>query len=109
MWRAPSIGLLEGFVREAGFVCPEEGGSILTPDGSIFVIFAIFIALVPTLNAIVVKPIMHVLAERDRLTAGAATDARAMLGSVEMRLAAYEEGIRDARAEGYQLLEARRS
>ena len=53
----------------------EGGGNILTPDGSILVIFVIFIALVPLLNRMVVKPITDVLAERERRTLGAHTDS----------------------------------
>jgi F-type H+-transporting ATPase subunit b len=85
------------------------GGNILTPDGSILVIFLIFIALVPLLNRMVVKPINDVLAERERRTTGAHTDSVAMTATIEHRLAEYEEGIANARSEGYKVLEARRT
>jgi F-type H+-transporting ATPase subunit b len=84
-------------------------GNILTPDGSILVIFVIFIALVPLLNRVVVKPITDVLAERERRTAGAHTDSVAMTARIENRLAEYEEGVARARGEGYKLLEAKRA
>jgi len=87
----------------------EGGGNILAPDGSILVIFLIFIALVPILNRMVVKPIMDVLAERERRTAGAHTDSLAVTARIDNRLAEYEEGITSARTEGYKILEARRS
>jgi F-type H+-transporting ATPase subunit b len=83
-------------------------GDILTPDGSILVIFLIFIALVPLLNRMVVKPVADVLAERERRTVGAHTDSVAIAARIEERLAEYEEGIAGARAEGYKALEARR-
>jgi F-type H+-transporting ATPase subunit b len=85
------------------------GGNILTPDGSILVIFLIFIALVPILNRMVVKPINDVLAERERRTIGAHTDSLAMTAKIEHRLAEYEEAIANARSEGYKVLESRRT
>jgi F0F1-type ATP synthase membrane subunit b/b' len=87
----------------------EGGGGLLSPDGSILVIFLLFIALVPALNRLIFRPISHILNERDRLTVGTDTDVRAMLGTIDQNLAAYEEGIRGARAEGYRLLEGRRA
>jgi F0F1-type ATP synthase membrane subunit b/b' len=87
----------------------EGGGNILTPDGSILVVFLIFIALVPILNRAVVKPITDVLAERERRTSGAHTDSLATTARIEHRLGEYEEGITSARGEGYQLLESRRA
>lgn len=85
------------------------GSTLLSPDGSILVILLIFIALVPTLNALVVRPIMRVLAERERLTSGTETFAHTIVNTIEYRLASYEEAIRDARTESYKLLEARRA
>jgi F-type H+-transporting ATPase subunit b len=87
----------------------EGASGLLSPDGSILVIFLIFIALVPALNRIVFKPVSRVLDERDRLTTGSDTDVRAIMGTIDDSLARYEEGVRDARAEGYRLLEARRA
>lgn len=86
-----------------------EGGGLLSPDGSLLVIFLLFILLVPALNRILFTPISRVLNDRERLTVGSDTDVRAMLGAIDQNLAAYEEGIRGARAEGYRLLEERRA
>jgi F-type H+-transporting ATPase subunit b len=84
------------------------GGSILSPDASMIYILILFLLLVPILNRILFKPITHVLNERERLTEGASTDAHAMRNAIDHKLAHYEDGIRQARAEGYKLLEARR-
>lgn len=87
----------------------EGKGGLLEPDGSLLIIFAIFIALVYTLNRVLFRPIMHVLAERERRTWGSDTDVRAILNSIDQNLAGYEESIRDTRTEGYRVLEARRA
>lgn len=87
----------------------EGEGGLLQPDGSLLFIFVLFIALVFTLNRILFKPIGQVLDERERLTGGFDTDVRAMINSIDHTLGRYEEGVRDARAEGYRVLEARRA
>ena len=87
----------------------EGGTSMLMPDGSLLVTLILFLALVPLLNRILFKPITHVLEERDRLTAGSDTQTTAIVRTIEERLEAYEEGIREARSEGYRTVEQRRN
>jgi F-type H+-transporting ATPase subunit b len=87
----------------------EGGTSMLMPDGSLLVTLILFLALVPILNRILFKPITHVLEERDRLTTGSDTETHAIMNTIDARLSAYEEGIRDARSEGYRVVEQRRS
>jgi F-type H+-transporting ATPase subunit b len=82
---------------------------MLTPDGSLLVTLVLFLLLVPILNRILFQPITHILNERDRLTTGSSTDARAILNTIDRKLADYEEGIRGARSEGYRLIESRRA
>jgi F-type H+-transporting ATPase subunit b len=82
---------------------------MLTPDGSLLFILILFLVLVPILNNMLFKPITRVLDERERLTSGSSTDARAILHRIDNRLAEYEEGIRGARSEGYRAIEARRA
>ena len=87
----------------------EGGTEMLMPDGSLLVIIVLFLALVPILNRVLFKPISDVLDERERLTGGSNTDVRAMFADVDYKLAGYEEGIRDARAAGYRVIEQRRA
>ena len=87
----------------------EGGASMLTPDGSLIVTLVLFLVLVPILNRILFQPIGKVLAERDRLTGGSSTEARAILNTIDHKLTGYEEGIRDARSEGYRHVEQRRA
>jgi F-type H+-transporting ATPase subunit b len=90
-------------------VAAEGGGNILTPDGSLLLILGLFLVFVPILNKILFQPIGRVLEERERRTTGSDTDVRAMLGSIDTKLARYEEGIREARGAGYRLVEERRA
>jgi F-type H+-transporting ATPase subunit b len=87
----------------------EGGTSMLTPDGSLIVTMVLFLVFVPILNKILFQPIGRVLSERDRLTGGSSTEARAILHTIDHKLTAYEEGIRDARSEGYRYVEQRRN
>ena len=86
----------------------EGGDNILRPDGSLLVTLVLFLIFVPILNKILFQPIGRVLSERERLTSGSITEAKAILNTIDHRLTAYEEGIRDARSEGYRYVEQRR-
>ncbi|MBL8149853.1 MAG: ATP synthase F0 subunit B [Blastocatellia bacterium] len=85
-----------------------EGSSLLTPDYSLFVTFFIFLALVFVLNRLMLRPIMGVIEERERLTSGAMHEAKKMGHDYDQRLSKYEEQIRAARSESYQMLENKR-
>ena len=91
-------------------VLAEEGtGNIINPDGSLVVIFLLFLIFVFLLNRILFKPVGRILDERERLTEGARVEARAAAGQLRGKLAEYEEQIRLARAESYRYLEQRRA
>jgi F-type H+-transporting ATPase subunit b len=87
----------------------DAGSSMLTPDVTLLIVLALFIVFVPILNRLLFKPIIAVLEERDRLTGGSSTAAKAMELTVEQKLAEFEEGIREARGEGYRAVEGRRN
>ena len=87
----------------------DAGSSILAPDVTLFIFMALFIVFVPILNRLLFRPIIAVLEERDRLTGGSSSTARAMVLTSEQKLAEFEDGIREARGEGYRTVEARRS
>lgn len=87
----------------------EEGGNIINPDGSLVVIFVLFIIFVFVLNRLLFKPIGQVLDEREALTEGATAEARAATRQYQSRLADYEAAIRQARTESYRRLEQERA
>jgi F-type H+-transporting ATPase subunit b len=87
----------------------EGGGSkIISPDGSLAFILALFLILVYLLNQILFKPIGKILDERENLTEGARAEARAAARQCQELMAEYEAGIKRARAEGYGRIERAR-
>ena len=87
----------------------EGGGNIIQPDGSLIFVLVLFIIFVFVLNRILFKPIGRVLDERETLTEGAKTEARAATRRYQTELADYEARIRQARAESYKRLEQQRA
>ncbi len=82
-----------------------EGSIQLVPDGTLFLHIILFLVMIAVLNAVLYKPVLHVLSEREKLTTGRRREARSILSTVEERLDRYERALREARAEGYRLLE----
>ena len=87
----------------------SEGGADIYPNGSLIVIFILFILFVFLMNRLLFKPISRVLDEREALTDGAKIEARAATHQYSSRLSDYEAAIRAARAEGYRKLEQQRA
>src|SRR2546423_817903 len=77
----------------------------LVPDGTIVIHIAIIITMVFVLNNILFKPINHILNERESRTRGRLSESREIVQRVEDSLLRYESTLRQARAEGYRLLE----
>ena len=86
------------------------GNSIqLVPDGTLFVHIAIIILMIFLLNKTLFRPINRVLAERERRTRGGTGEAHDILQRVANSMNRYERTLREARTEGYRLLEQERS
>jgi F-type H+-transporting ATPase subunit b len=88
------------------FALALEGGIQLIPDGTLIVHVIAIVVMVGILNATLFKPINKVLEARERRGKGRLGEAGDILTRVESQLAAYESGLRGARSEAYQLLEA---
>ena len=86
-----------------------ESSIQLVPDGTLLFHLAIIIAMVALLNATLLKPINRILEERDRLTKGRLSEAQKTLHTVSEKLSEYERRLREARAEGYALMERERA
>jgi F-type H+-transporting ATPase subunit b len=91
------------------FLALAENSIQLVPDGTLFLHIALIILMVFVLNATLFRPINKVLEERERRTRGRSGEAQDILGRVESGLRQYETSLREARLEGYQLLEAQRA
>ena len=77
----------------------------LVPDGTLLLHIAIIITMVFVLNAILYKPVSRILNERESRTRGRIEEAHGIIQRVEGDLLRYENALRQARAEGYHLLE----
>lgn len=85
------------------------GGAIqLVPDGTILLHLLLIIVMVVLLNATLLRPINRILEERDLRTKGRLSEAQRILAEVEEKLANYEARLRQARSEGYALMEKER-
>jgi F-type H+-transporting ATPase subunit b len=82
-----------------------ENSIQLVPDGTLFLHIALILVMVFVLNATLFKPINRILEERERRTRGRSGEARGILQRVEESTANYERALREARAEGYRLME----
>jgi F-type H+-transporting ATPase subunit b len=86
-----------------------ESSIQLVPDGTLLFHLAVIIVMVALLNATLLKPINRILEERDRLTKGRFSEAQRTLLTVSEKLSEYERRLREARAEGYALMERERA
>jgi len=77
----------------------------LIPDGTLLIHIAIIITMVFVLNRLLFKPVGRVLSEREARTHGRSDEARDTMRRVSESLSQYETSLRQARAEGYGLLE----
>lgn len=91
------------------FLAFAENSIQLVPDGTIFLHIAIILVMVSVLNRTLFKPINRILEERERRTRGRSGEARDILQRVEEATTKYERTLREARAEGYRLMEQERA
>ena len=86
------------------------GNSIqLVPDGTLILHGLIIVVMMVVLNRTLFKPINRILEERDRRTKGLLSEAEQTVARIEESLRQYEQTLRGARTEGYQLLEGQRA
>ena len=81
----------------------------LVPDGTLLLHLLMVAIMVFVLNRTLLKPINQILAERERQITGRRTEAAAMAAETQEKINRYNEALRDARSEGYRLLEKERA
>ena len=88
-----------------------EGSSMvqLVPDGTILIHIALILLMIWILNRTFFRPINRVIAARDRNKGGHSSEAQGILQQVNEKSARYDTAMREARAEGYQVVEAERA
>src|SRR6202008_699083 len=80
----------------------EEGGktsNFLVPNGTFFVVLAIFLIVLGVIGTFVVPPILKVLRERDAMVAKTATDNKKSAEQFEAAQADYEKAMTEARVQ----------
>jgi F-type H+-transporting ATPase subunit b len=91
------------------FVAFAENSIQLVPDGTLFLHIIIILVMVFVLNATLFKPINRILEEREKRTRGRSGEAHDILRRVEEKVTQYERTLREARSEGYRLMEQERA
>ncbi len=91
------------------FLAFAENSIQLVPDGTLILHIVIILVMVFVLNATLFKPINRILEEREKRTRGRSGEAQDILRRVDEKLAHYENTLREARAEGYRLMERERA
>ncbi len=86
-----------------------ENSIQLVPDGTLFLHIAIIVLMIYLLNKTLFRPINKILADRERRTRGGTGEAHDILQRVVNSMNSYERSLRDARTEGYRLLEQERA
>jgi F-type H+-transporting ATPase subunit b len=86
-----------------------EASIQLVPDGTLLLHLAMVGIMVFILNRTLLKPINKILAERERQVEGRIREAQLLAAETDEKLKQYNSTLREARAEGYRLLEKERA
>lgn len=81
----------------------------LVPDGTLLLHLLMVAVMVFVLNRTLLKPINQILSEREKQISGRLREAEALRAETEEKLKRYTSALREARAEGYRLLEKERT
>lgn len=81
----------------------------LVPDGTIFIHIALILIMIWVLNRTFFRPVNRVLELRAKKTGGRSSEAQELLKSVGENQLRYDEAMREARGEGYELIEKERA
>jgi F0F1-type ATP synthase membrane subunit b/b' len=77
----------------------------LVPDGTLLLHLLMVVVMVAVVNRTLLRPINKILEDRDKHILGRVDDAKEILKTREGQLAEYTSALRQARSDGYQLLE----
>ncbi|HKS10629.1 MAG TPA: ATP synthase F0 subunit B [Pyrinomonadaceae bacterium] len=81
----------------------------LVPDGTLLLHLVLVVVMVFILNRTLLKPINEILAERERQVEGRIKEAETLAAETEEKVRQYNAALREARTEGYRLLEKERA
>ena len=86
-----------------------EASIQLVPDGTLLFHLFLVVVMVVVLNRTLLKPINEILAEREKQIANRMSEAQALAGETDEKVRKYNNTLREARSEGYRLLEKERA
>ena len=86
-----------------------EASIQLVPDGTLLLHLLMVVVMVVVLNRTLLRPINHILSEREKLVTGRLREAEAMAAESEEKRKQYQDTLREARTAGYKLLEKERT
>ena len=86
-----------------------EASIQLVPDGTLLLHLAFILIMVVVLNRTLLRPINNILAEREKQITGRLDEAQALAVDADEKTKQYNAALRQARAEGYRLLEQERA
>jgi F-type H+-transporting ATPase subunit b len=86
-----------------------EAAIQLVPDATLLLHLVLILVMVVVLNRTLLKPINRILAEREKLITGHLSEATTLKTETEEKLRKYNETLREARTDGYRLLEKERA
>jgi F0F1-type ATP synthase membrane subunit b/b' len=81
----------------------------LVPDGTLLLHLLMVGVMVFVLNRTLLKPINQILAERERQVEGRISEAQRLEAETEDKIRQYQATLREARSDGYRLLEKERA
>jgi F-type H+-transporting ATPase subunit b len=81
----------------------------LVPDGTLLFHLFLGVVMVFVVNRTLLGPINRILAEREKQIAGQLKEAEALAAETQDKLNKYNDALREARADGYKLLEKERA
>ena len=81
----------------------------LFPDGTLFIHIALILLMIWVLNRTFFRPINRVIASREKFKGGRNVEADEILANVAEKQGRYTAEIREARSQGYQIVENERS
>jgi F-type H+-transporting ATPase subunit b len=81
----------------------------LVPDGTLLLHVLMVAIMVAVLNRTLLRPLNQILAERERQITGRLKEAQAVAAETQEKLRKYNDTLREARADGYRLLEKERA
>ena len=86
-----------------------ESSIQLVPDGTLLLHLFFIVVMVVVLNRTLLRPINNILSEREKQITGRLNAAQELSAEADDKLKKYNAALRQARAEGYQLLEKERA